>query len=162
LEARFDPRLDAQPGVFSFPRRTNPGQKRPMPSLRIVTWNINSVRLRLPLLRKLTRDHQPDVVCLQEIKVADGSFPSNPIRRLGYDQIATNGQKGYPGGAMLPRLRLSRIDAREFCKKGDARHLSVTLPGGIELHNFYVPAGGDIPDPKANDKFRHKLRFLDE
>ena len=103
-----------------------------MPPLRIATWNINSVRLRLPLLRKLTRDHQPDVVCLQEIKVADSSFPHKRIKRLGYEHIAINGQKGYHGVAILSRLPLSRIDAREFCQKGDARHLSVTLPGGID------------------------------
>ena len=133
-----------------------------MPPLRIATWNINSVRLRLPLLRKLTRDHQPDVVCLQEIKVADSSFPMKAIRRLGYEHTAVNGQKGYHGVAILSRLPLSRIDTREFCNKGDARHVSATVLGGIEIHNFYVPAGGDIPDPKLNEKFRHKLRFLDE
>ena len=133
-----------------------------MPQLKVVTWNINSVRLRMPLLRKLTRDHQPDVVCLQEIKVADSSFPMKAIRRLGYEHTAINGQKGYHGVAILSRLPFARTDAREFCQKGDARHMSVVLPGGIELHNFYVPAGGDIPDPKVNDKFKHKLRFLDE
>ena len=133
-----------------------------MPPIRIVTWNINSVRLRLPLLRKLTRDHQPDVVCLQEIKVADASFPHKRIRKLGYEHIAINGQKGYHGVAILSRLPLAKIEAKEFCNKGDARHLSATLPHGIEIHNFYVPAGGDIPDPKVNEKFRHKLRFLDE
>ncbi|MBI1210234.1 MAG: exodeoxyribonuclease III [Alphaproteobacteria bacterium] len=133
-----------------------------MPQLKLATWNINSVRLRMPLLRKLTREHQPDVVCLQEIKVADSSFPMKAIRRLGYEHTAINGQKGYHGVAILSRLPLSQIDAREFCKKGDARHMSATLPGNIELHNFYVPAGGDIPDPKVNEKFQHKLRFLDE
>ena len=133
-----------------------------MPQLKIATWNINSVRLRMPLLRKLTKDHQPDVVCLQEIKVADSSFPMKAIRRLGYEHTAINGQKGYHGVAVLSRLPFARTDAREFCQKGDARHMSVVLPGGVELHNFYVPAGGDIPDPKLNDKFAHKLHFLRE
>ena len=50
--------------------------------------------------------------------------------------------------------------AQDFCREGHARHMGVTLENGVELHNFYVPAGGDIPDPKANDKFAHKLHFL--
>ena len=165
LEARFDPRLDAQPGVFSYVHCTNTartGYKFLMAPLRIATWNINSVRLRMPLLRKLTRDHQPDVVCLQEIKVADSSFPHKRIKKLGYEHIAINGQKGYHGVAILSRLPLDKVSPQGFCDKGDARHLRAVLPNGIEIHNFYVPAGGDIPDPKVNEKFAHKLQFLDE
>jgi exodeoxyribonuclease-3 len=51
---------------------------------------------------------------------------------------------------------------KHWCEKEDARHVWVTLRDGTEVHNFYVPAGGDIPDPLANDKFAHKLRFVDE
>lgn len=133
-----------------------------MTSLRIATWNINSVRLRMPLIEKLLADHPLDVLCLQETKVADASFPSADIKRLGLTHFAINGQKGYHGVAVLSRVPLTKVDALDFCEKGDARHLKVVLPGDIELHNFYVPAGGDIPDPKANDKFAHKLQFLEE
>jgi exodeoxyribonuclease-3 len=131
-------------------------------TLKLATWNINSVRLRLPIVRKLVKDHGIDVLCLQETKVADSSFPHKAIRKLGFEHVAINGQKGYHGVAVLSRVPFAKTDARAFCAKGDARHMCVTLPGGIELHNFYVPAGGDIPDPKANPKFAHKLQFLDE
>jgi exodeoxyribonuclease-3 len=133
-----------------------------MPPIRLATWNINSVRLRLPIVGKLARSQRIDVLCLQETKVADASFPSKAIRKLGFEHIAINGQKGYHGVAILSRLPFEKVEARDFCAKGDARHVSVTLPGGVEVHNFYVPAGGDIPDPKANVKFAHKLSFLDE
>jgi exodeoxyribonuclease III len=133
-----------------------------MPALRIATWNINSVRLRLPIVGKLARKERIDVLCLQETKVADASFPTKAIRKLGFEHVAINGQKGYHGVAVLSRVPFAKTEARDFCAKGDARHMCVTLPGGIELHNFYVPAGGDVPDPKANPKFAHKLSFLDE
>lgn len=133
-----------------------------MKSLLIATWNINSVRLRMPLIEKLLAAHPIDVLCLQETKVADAEFPRSDIKRLGFSHCAINGQKGYHGVAVLSRVPLERVEARDFCDKGDARHLKVVLPGDIELHNFYVPAGGDVPDPKANEKFAHKLQFLDE
>jgi exodeoxyribonuclease III len=133
-----------------------------MTTLRLATWNINSVRLRLPIVGKLARKERIDVLCLQETKVADASFPMKAIRKLGFEHVAINGQKGYHGVAVLSRVPFAKTEARDFCAKGDARHMCVTLPGGIELHNFYVPAGGDIPDPKANPKFAHKLSFLDE
>jgi exodeoxyribonuclease-3 len=133
-----------------------------MTALRIATWNINSVRLRIGLVARLAREQKIDVLCLQETKVADSSFPHKAIRKMGFEHVAINGQKGYHGVATLSRVPFVKTDAREFCGKGDARHVSVTLPGGIEVHNFYVPAGGDIPDPKANEKFAHKLQFLDE
>ncbi|MCE9523519.1 MAG: exodeoxyribonuclease III [Alphaproteobacteria bacterium] len=133
-----------------------------MPPIRLATWNINSVRLRIGLVAKLAREQKIDVLCLQETKVADAEFPHKDIQKMGFEHVAINGQKGYHGVAILSRLPLTKIEGKEFCEKGDARHLRVTLPGDIEVHNFYVPAGGDIPDPEANDKFAHKLQFLDE
>jgi exodeoxyribonuclease III len=133
-----------------------------MPPIRLATWNINSVRLRIGLVAKLAREQRIDVLCLQETKVADPQFPHKEIGRMGFEHIAINGQKGYHGVAILSRLPFSKVEAKGFCDKGDARHLRVTLPGEIDIHNFYVPAGGDIPDPQENDKFAHKLQFLDE
>src|SRR5258708_1918083 len=109
-----------------------------MPPLRIATWNINSVRLRIGLVAKLAREQRADVLCLQETKVAAAQFPHNDIKKMGFEHIAISGQKGYHGVAVLSRLPLSNIEAKGFCEKGDARHLQVTLPGEIEVHNFYV------------------------
>ncbi len=133
-----------------------------MKSLRIATWNINSVRLRAPLVLKFLKSEKPDVLCLQETKVVNELFPADIFREAGYVHQAINGQKGYHGVAILSRVPFARTDARSFCGKDDTRHISVTFENGLELHDFYVPAGGDIPDPKANPKFQHKLDFLRE
>lgn len=130
--------------------------------MKIATWNINSVRLRLNLVARFLRGHQPDVLCLQETKVINDLFPAKRLAALGYVHQAINGQKGYHGVAILSRLPFVRTDAKSFCGKEDARHIAVTFESGLELHNFYVPAGGDLPDPKKNPKFAHKLEFLGE
>ncbi len=139
-------------------------------TLKLATWNINSVRLRLPLVEHLIEGWAPDVICLQETKCPDANFPSSPLKKLGYEHIAMNGQKGYHGVAILSRIPFAQSHAREFCEKQDSRHISAHLdvagssvPGGqIAIHNLYVPAGGDEPDPAINDKFAHKLQFLAE
>jgi exodeoxyribonuclease-3 len=130
--------------------------------MKLATWNINSVRLRLNLVTRFLRSHQPDVLCLQETKVVDGLFPARRLKELGYVHQAIRGQKGYHGVAILSRLPFARIDTQDFCGKQDCRHIQVAFENGLELHDFYVPAGGDIPDPAANPKFAHKLDFLRE
>jgi len=135
-------------------------------SLRVCTWNINSLRLRLPLLKELIAGCDPDVICLQETKVPDDLFPTDAPAQVGYPHYAHRGMKGYNGVAILSRIKLEPFSAApDWCAKGDCRHLAVHLdtPGQpIELHNFYVPAGGDIPDREANPKFAHKLDFIAE
>ncbi len=76
-----------------------------------------------------------------------------------------HGQKGYHGVATISRRPIEIVEKREYCGKGDCRHLSVKVEAGgrkLLLHNFYVPAGGDEPDPDVNPKFRHKLDFIEE
>jgi exodeoxyribonuclease-3 len=130
--------------------------------MKIATWNINSVRLRLPLVARFLTGETPDVLCLQETKVINDLFPAEALKRLGYVHQAINGQKGYHGVAILSRLPFVSQAAQSFCGKIDSRHVSVAFENGVELHNFYVPAGGDIPDPALNPKFAHKLDFLRE
>lgn len=131
----------------------------------IATWNINSVRLRMPIVERFLTEYAPDVLCLQEIKCIDELFPSEAFAALGYGNIALNGQKGYHGVATVSRRPLEVVEKRQFCEKGDCRHISARLEAGnnsLLVHNFYVPAGGDLPDPEANPKFRHKLDFINE
>jgi len=130
--------------------------------MKLVTWNINSVRLRLDLVLKLLKSEKPDVLCLQETKVMNPLFPAEAFAKAGYVHQAINGQKGYHGVAILSKLPFAKTEPRRFCGKEDSRHMCVSFEDGLELHNFYVPAGGDIPDPKANEKFAHKLDFLRE
>ena len=94
---------------------------------RLATWNINSVRLRLELVERFVRDHQPDVLCLQEIKCVDGSFPELALRALGFGHVAIAGQKGYHGVAILSRLPFSSVKRRDICGRGHARHVSIEL-----------------------------------
>ncbi len=135
--------------------------------LRIVTWNINSVRLRLPLLAYLAAALEPDVICLQETKCPDEHFPHEGVAALGFAHRAVRGMKGYNGVAILSKLPFALRDGQDpdWCGKGDCRHIAVELdaPGGaLELHDFYIPAGGDIADRAANPKFAHKLDFVAE
>ncbi len=133
--------------------------------MRIATWNINSLRLRLSLLERLVAALDPDVICLQETKVPDPLFPDGAPASLGYPHYARRGMKGYNGVAVLSRHRLEEVDGPDWCGRGDCRHLHVRVaaPGGpIELHDFYVPAGGDVPDRTVNLKFAHKLDFVAE
>jgi exodeoxyribonuclease-3 len=149
--------------TYASPART--GSPAGALLLRIATWNINSVRLRVGLVGAFLDAYQPDVLCLQEIKCPTDAFPAAAFRDRGYRHIAVNGRKGYHGVAIVSKLPVLRSAAREFCSMKDARHISATLADGggeIELHNFYVPAGGDEPDPHINPKFAHKLAFLDE
>ncbi|NEW89334.1 exodeoxyribonuclease III [Rhodopseudomonas sp. WA056] len=135
--------------------------------LTLTTWNINSVRLRIDLVAKFLKAQRPDILCLQETKCPDDAFPLKRFKRLGYEHIALNGQKGYHGVAVISKLPFAATDIRTFCDIIDSRHISVSVKTAddappLVLHNFYVPAGGDIPDPAVNPKFKHKLSFLDE
>lgn len=92
--------------------------------------------------------------------MANELFPRDAFAALGYTHHDIKGQKGYHGVATLAKVPLGKIESRRWTDAEVARHVATVLPGGIELHNFYVPAGGDAPDPVANPKFADKLAFL--
>ena len=133
--------------------------------VRIATWNVNSVRARLPRLLDWLERSRPDVACLQETKVVDADFPAAEIEALGY-RCLVNGQKTYNGVAIL-----SRQDARELarCLPGDGgdaeRRLIAAEVAGVTVVNVYVPNGGDVGLPKYDYKLAWlgRLRaFLDQ
>ncbi|MEJ6710024.1 MAG: exodeoxyribonuclease III [Amylibacter sp.] len=128
----------------------------------VCTWNINSVRLREPIVLKLLKDEQPDVLCLQECKSPTELIPTENFATIGYSHMVARGQKGYNGVAILSKHPLKDMGHRDFCKKGDARHVAAQLPNGMTIQNFYVPAGGDVADRDVNEKFGHKMDFLAE
>ncbi len=134
--------------------------------LTIATWNINSVRLRIDLVERFLDEFAPDILCLQETKCPDEKFPHKAFEGFGYGHIATHGQRGYHGVATVSRIPLESVECRNFCGKNDARHVatkfSIDAGTAITVHNFYVPAGGDEPDPEVNERFAHKLQFIDE
>jgi exodeoxyribonuclease-3 len=134
--------------------------------LTVATWNINSLRLRQAHLPTIIGAMAPDIICLQETKVPDDLFPENLAATTGFQHVLMRGMKGYNGVAILSRLPLRLVpDTPDWCAKTDCRHIaaSVDTPGGpVTLHNFYVPAGGDIPDREQNVKYGHKLDFIAE
>lgn len=133
--------------------------------LSITTWNINSVRLRMPIVEQFLAHYRPDILCLQETKCQNSEFPLEPLKALGYEHIVIHGQKGYHGVAIAAKRPLTEDHRQDYCGVGDSRHISAIFEHGgrrIRLHNFYVPAGGDEPDRAINPKFGHKLDFIEE
>ncbi len=129
--------------------------------MKIATWNINSVRLRAPLLLRLVAEENPDIICLQETKTPDEHFPRQVFEEAGYKNIHFHGMGGYNGVAILSRIPFEKTDIHHRVGKQDCRHIAVKFPK-FELHNLYIPAGGDEPDVNINVKFAHKLDFVDE
>ena len=99
----------------------------------LTTWNINSVRLRIDIVAKFLKSARPDVLCLQETKCIDDAFPLKRFKRLGYEHVALNGQKGYHGVAVISKLPFETTDIRTFCDKIDSRHISVAFGDKAQL-----------------------------
>ncbi len=128
----------------------------------LATWNINSVRLREALVARLMQEEAPDILCLQECKSPVENIPVEQFRALGYTHMIARGQKGYNGVAILSKLPIADVGSHDFVGLGHARHIAGRLENGITIQNFYIPAGGDIPDRDQNEKFGQKLDFLTE
>ncbi|MDT7935062.1 MAG: exodeoxyribonuclease III [Sphingomonadaceae bacterium] len=129
--------------------------------LKIVGWNINSVRARLPIVDRLIGDEAPDVLCLQETKVEDGGFPAAWFAERGYVHQALCGQRNWHGVAILSRTPVTEEVREDWQANGEARHIGVRLACGVRLENIYIPAGGDVPDREVNPKFGQKLDFVE-
>lgn len=133
----------------------------------VASWNINSVRLRMPIVERFLKEHAPDVLCLQEIKTVEETFPFEAFNALGYTYHAVHGQKGYHGVATVSRIPMQEYSRHDWQANGEARHVGVELTGrglgsgqDMVIENVYVPAGGDVADREVNPKFGQKLDFL--
>jgi len=129
-------------------------------TLKIASWNINSVRARLGIVEQFLTAESPDILCLQETKVVDESFPADAFQALGYVHQVIRGQPMHHGVAILSRVPLHEEQRHDWQANGEARHIGVRLDCGIRLENVYIPAGGDIPDRTVNPKFGQKLDFI--
>lgn len=132
-----------------------------MSRLSVATWNVNSIKVRLPQLLAWLKADAPDIVLLQEIKCVDEAFPAMEIEELGYN-IAVHGQKTYNGVAILSKFPLSDITRGLPGEEADvqARYIEAvaSIPGGaLRVASVYVPNGQSAD----SDKFQYKLRFLD-
>ena len=129
--------------------------------MRIATWNVNSVLARLPRLAEWLKEAGPDVVCLQETKVAEGAFPADEVTGLGY-AIADHGEGRWNGVAVLSRIGLENIERGLPGDPGfpgpdtlEARTISATC-GPVRVRSVYVPNGRTPEDPH----YQYKLRWL--
>ncbi len=129
--------------------------------LRLCTWNVNSVRLRAEQVARFVAEHAPDVLCLQEIKCQDAEFPRKAFEEMGLPHLRIAAQKGWHGVAIASRLPIEDAPKLDVCREGHARCVSAKV-AGVEIQNFYIPAGGDIPDREQNPKFDHKLDFFEK
>ena len=130
--------------------------------MRIATWNINSVRLRIHHVLRFIKEQNIDVMCLQETKTPDEFFPKYELEKCGFKHQKYRGEKSYNGVAIISKFEFTDCGHINWCKKNDTRHIYVKINNNIELHNFYVPAGGDEPDISINPKFEHKISFINE
>src|SRR3569832_1452942 len=149
--------------VSAFAETNEVITSRAMPAsqtLKIVSWNINSVRFRIEIVERFLREVQPHILCLQETKVIDGEFPAAPFRALGYPHVILHGQRMLHGVAIVSKVPVVEDDRFDWQANREARHVGVRLPNGVRLENVYVPAGGDVPDREVNPKFGQKLDFL--
>jgi exodeoxyribonuclease-3 len=127
--------------------------------MRLASWNVNSLKVRLPQLLEWLARHNPDVVCLQETKVENDKFPAMEIEAAGY-RCAWSGQKTYNGVAILSRRPLGEptIGIPAFADD-QKRVIAASIgdgPGGIRVVCAYVPNGQDV----GTDKYAYKLRWL--
>jgi len=129
--------------------------------MRIATWNVNSVLARLPRLVDWLKEAAPDVVCLQETKVADGAFPADQVTELGY-QIAQHGEGRWNGVAVLSKVGIEDVARGLPGDPGypdpgtlEARTMAATC-GPVRVRAVYVPNGRTPDDPH----YGYKLRWL--
>jgi exodeoxyribonuclease III len=123
--------------------------------MKIVSWNVNSIRSRLGQVSEWVKAWKPDVLLLQELKGTD--FPAASFKELGYESVAVT-QKGYNGVAIVSRLPMETVNMTLAGDEADshARYLEVTM-GGITVVNIYLPNG----NPVGSEKFEYKLAWME-
>ena len=133
--------------------------------MRIATWNVNSIKQRVENLSAWLRERQPDIVCLQETKTQDESFPREPFEALGYN-VAVHGQKTFNGVAILSKLAFDEVTPRlpGDLEDDHARFIEavVSTPGGaLRVASIYLPNGNPPDTPKYEYKIKWMKRLID-
>ncbi len=129
----------------------------PMVPMKIATWNVNSIKARLPRVTEWLKEAGPDVVLLQELKVVDEAFPRDAIEDLGYN-VETHGQKTYNGVAILSKRPIEDVERGLPGDDADeqARYIEATV-GTVRVASIYLPNG----NPIETEKFPYKLGWMD-
>jgi exodeoxyribonuclease-3 len=126
-------------------------------SLTVATWNVNSIKARLPNILDWLREARPDVVLMQELKCEAEAFPALEIEDLGYN-LAINGQKSWNGVAILSKRPLEDVERGLPGDEGDeqARYIEATV-GDLRVASLYLPNG----NPVDSEKYPYKLNWMD-
>jgi exodeoxyribonuclease-3 len=126
--------------------------------MKIATWNVNSIRVRLQTVLDWMLLEQPEVLCLQEIKVTSELFPADPFEALGY-RVEVSGQKTYNGVAIVSKYPMTEVEKElpDYEAEGQKRIISATIYG-VRVVNVYVPHGAT----PGSGKFAYKLEFIRE
>ncbi|MBP9663121.1 MAG: exodeoxyribonuclease III [Pyrinomonadaceae bacterium] len=124
--------------------------------MKVATWNVNSINVRMPQLVDWLAAAAPDVLCVQETKTVDDGFPALELKAAGYDAVFT-GEKAYNGVAILSKLPISEVQMNfpDDTPEAQKRMISAKV-GGIRIVNTYVPNGSEL----GSEKFRFKLDWL--
>lgn len=124
--------------------------------MRIASWNVNSLKVRLPQVLDWIEANSPDVLGLQETKLVDAAFPAEAIREAGYE-VSFSGQPAYNGVALLSRIpQADVVMALDGLEDPQRRVLGATI-GGVRVLNLYVPNGQEV----GSEKYAYKLAWLD-
>ena len=124
--------------------------------MKIATWNVNSIRVRLPQVQEWLKKNNPDVLCLQETKITDEEFPVAELRGAGY-HAAYAGQKTYNGVATLSRVPAQDVIGTLPGASGDQKRLLAATVGGVRVINVYVPNGEAV----ESEKYSYKLSWIE-
>jgi exodeoxyribonuclease-3 len=129
--------------------------------MRIATFNVNSVKQRIEAMQRWLKERAPDIVCLQEIKCVDESFPRSAFEDLGYN-VAVHGQKTYNGVAILSKFPLDEVAPKLPGGEADdhARYLEAVISTGagiLRVASIYLPNG----NPPGGEKYQYKLAWMD-
>ncbi len=123
--------------------------------MKIATWNINSIKVRLPAVMQYLEETSPDVLALQETKAIDENFPKEEIEKLGYSCIFS-GQKTYNGVALISKTKPAEIEINPVTTNEDEKRSIAATYSGIKVLNLYVVNGQDV----GTEKYKYKLRWL--
>ncbi|HEY7065558.1 MAG TPA: exodeoxyribonuclease III [Chloroflexota bacterium] len=123
--------------------------------MRIATWNVNSIAVRLPAVTAWLAEHAPDALCLQEIKTVDARFPAAAFAEVGY-QAVTYGQPTYNGVAILARRPPTDVERGFPGEDSSPARLIAATVGSVRVINVYVPNGA----PLGSDRYTGKLAWL--
>ena len=123
--------------------------------MKVATWNVNSVNVRLPNILKYLSDYKPDVLCLQELKCMSDKYPLDALRESGYHSVQSC-QKTYNGVSIISKIKGEDVIENPVNIVADEKRSIVGTYNGIRIINFYVVNGQAI----GSDKYEHKLKWL--